>query len=189
MTTYKDAGVDTEAGGSASAAAYRHAASTFHGRKGMIGEPVMDEGGFAGMIDMGDYYLVQGDDSTGTKIDLACAMKKYNTIGEDLLCMVADDLICVGAEVVSVMNTLDVPKIDESMVDQLMGGLALACQQQKIVIPGGEIAEVPGAVEHGVWSATATGVVAKDSVLKPETIARYLKQRNLALVMVMRSLH
>jgi phosphoribosylformylglycinamidine cyclo-ligase len=170
MTTYKDAGVNIESGNEASAVAYRHAQSTFASRKGKLGEPVTEEGGYAGMLDMGDFFLVQNDDGTGTKMEVAVATDTYNTMGYDLLAMVADDAICTGAEVVSVSNTLDVARVDAEMVDRLMEGLAAACGEQKIVIPGGEIAEVPGSVLTPVWNATAVGIVAKDKVLKPETI-------------------
>ena len=171
MTSYKDSGVDIQAGDAASKAAYAHATSTFASRKGMIGAPVEEEDGYAGFLDMGDYYLVQSDDSTGTKIDLADKMQKFDTLGYDLLAMVVDDAVCVGAEVISVSNCLDVPAIDPAMVDQLMSGLATACSEQKIVIPAGEIAEVPGAVERGVWSATSVGIVEKSKVIQPESIA------------------
>ena len=91
-------------------------------------------------------------------------------MGYDLTAMVADDAVCTGAESIAISNTIDVPKIDANIIDQLMGGLAKACSAQKIVVPAGEIAEVPGAVAKGVWSATVIGIVAKDRVLKPETI-------------------
>jgi len=165
MTTYKDSGVDIEEGNAASRIAYTHAKKTFPSRKGMIGEPVSDDGGFAGLLDMGDFYLVQNDDGTGSKMELAVAMGKFDTIGADLVAMVADDAICTGAEVISLSNTLDVALIDQTMIDSLLGGLSKACQQQKIVMPGGEIAEVPGAVNSPVWNATSVGVVAKDRVI------------------------
>ena len=170
MTTYKDAGVDIEKGDRASAIAAQKSYSTFSSRIGRIGEPLSEVGGFGGFLDMGDYYLVQTDDGTGTKIDLACELQKFDTLGYDLLAMVADDIVCTGAEVISVTNTLDVPKLDTDMIEELMDGFAHACREQKIVIPAGEIAEVPGAVHSAVWSATALGIVAKDRVLKPETI-------------------
>ncbi len=170
MTTYEESGVNIEEGDKASKKAYEHASSTFASRKGMIGEPVLEEDGYAGFLDMGDYYLVQSDDSTGSKIDMAFEVGDLTTLGYDLVAMVADDAVCVGAEPVSISNTLDVPKINSDEVDALMGGLAKACAEQKIVVPAGEIAEVPGAVAKGVWSATVIGVVEKDKVLKPETI-------------------
>lgn len=58
--TYADAGVNIELGDAASKTAYNCAKSTFSGRKGLIGEPVVDDGGFAGLLDMGEFYLVQG---------------------------------------------------------------------------------------------------------------------------------
>ena len=171
MTTYKDSGVDIEAGNNASKAAYKHAMSTFASRKGLIGEPVTEEGGFAGMLNMGDFYLVQNDDGTGSKMEVAAAMEKFDTIGYDLLAMVVDDAICTGAEVISVSNTLDVASVNEKMIDQLLSGLAKACSEQKIVLPGGEIAEVPGAVNSPVWNATSFGVVTKDKFIDTTNIS------------------
>ena len=170
MTTYSESGVNIAEGDKASLKAYSHASSTFPSRKGMIGEPVLEKDGYAGFLDMGDYYLVQSDDSTGSKIDLAFEVGDLSTLGFDLTAMVADDAVCTGAEPISISNTLDVPKVDPKQIDELMSGLAKACSEQKIVIPAGEIAEVPGAVSQGVWSATVVGVVEKEKVLKPETI-------------------
>ena len=171
MTNYKDAGVDIQTGDEASRAAYANAVKTFSARKGKIGAPVEEEGGFAGLLDMGDFFLVQNDDGTGSKMELAVAMNKFDTIGYDLLAMVADDAVCIGAEVVSVSNTVDVPKVDPKMIDQLTAGLSEACREQGIVIPGGEVAEVPGAVNSPVWNATAVGIVAKDRILEPDTVS------------------
>jgi phosphoribosylformylglycinamidine cyclo-ligase len=165
MTTYKDSGVDIAAGDKASKAAYEAAAKTFASRKGMIGAPVFEEGGYAGFLDMGDHYLVMTDDGTGTKIDVALAAGKCETLGYDLLAMVADDAVCTGAEVIAVSNTIDIAKVDPKIIGDLMEGLSDACAGQKIVIPAGEIAEVPGAVHSATWSATAIGIVAKDRVI------------------------
>lgn len=171
MTTYKDSGVDVEAGDSASTSAYKAAAATFSSRKGMIGAPVYEEGGFGGLLDMGDYYLVMTDDGTGTKIDVALAAENCKTLGADLLAMVADDAVCTGAEVIAVSNTIDIAKVDPKMIADMMQGLSEACTKQKIVIPAGEIAEVPGAVHSATWSATAIGIVAKDRVIDTAKIA------------------
>jgi len=170
MNTYKDSGVDISAGNEASRIAYTHAKSTFDCRSGKIGAPVTEDGGFAGMLDMGEFFLVQNDDGTGSKMELAAAMNRFDTIGYDLLAMVVDDAICTGAEVISVSNTLDVAKVDKNMIDPLLAGLAKACKEQKVVIPGGEIAEVPSAVNSPVWNATSIGVVAKDKVINGKNI-------------------
>lgn len=172
MTTYRTAGVDVVAGDAASNIAYAHAMATFSARAGRIGAPLPEaEGGFANLLDMGDYFLVQTSDGVGTKMELAVRLGRYDTIGRDLLAMVADDAVCTGAEVVSISNTLDVPSIDQQMVDDLLRGLADACREQGIAMAGGEIAEVPGAVLQPVWNATVIGIVAKDRVIDARSIA------------------
>lgn len=170
MATYKEAGVDVELGDECSKLAYQAAMETFAGRKGMIGEPVLEEGGFTGMLDMGDYYLIQNDDGVGTKIEVAVMMQRYDTLGYDLIAMVADDGICTGAEIVSVTNTLDAPSLDRAMVEGLMTGLKKAALEQKIVVPGGELAELGNMLNGPVWNSTAVGVVEKDKVITGESI-------------------
>jgi len=165
MADYKKAGVDIKMGDRASKIAYSFARSTFASRKNMIGEPVIDEGSFAGMMDMGDFYIVQGDDGVGTKMEVAERIGKFDTLGYDLLAMVADDAICLGAETISISNTLDTNKVDPDIIHDLMKGLAKACIEQKVVIPGGEIAEVGRSVNGNVWNATAIGVLEKEKTI------------------------
>jgi phosphoribosylformylglycinamidine cyclo-ligase len=170
MIDYKKAGVDIKAGDAASKIAYNFAKSTFSSRKGMIGEPLVEDGSFAGLIDMGDFFLVQGDDGVGTKIEIAEKIGKFDTLGYDLLAMVCDDAVCLGAETISITNTLDTNKIDANVVSELMKGLTQACIEQKIVIPGGEIAEVGNSVNGNVWNATAVGILEKDKVISGRNI-------------------
>ena len=92
-------------------------------------------------------------------------LRKFDTLGYDLIAMVADDGVCVGAEVFSVTNTLDVPNLKSEMVKGLMAGLKKAALEQKIVIPGGELAELGDALNGAVWNATAVGLVEKDRVI------------------------
>ncbi len=170
MSTYKDSGVDVEAGDDASGRAYKNALATFASRKGMIGAPASKEAGFGGLIDMGDFYLVQTADGTGSKMGLALDVGKLDTLGSDLLAMVTDDAICTGAEVIALSNTFDVPNVDPVQLDQLTKGLSDACITQKIAITGGEIAEVPSAVKEPVWNATCIGIVKKDRLIKADSI-------------------
>jgi len=172
MNTYKEAGVDIKKGDEASKAAYDAAKSTFESRKGMIGEPVTADGGYAGLIDMGEFYLVQNDDGVGTKSLIAAKIGQYKTLGYDLLCMVADDAVCLGAEVVSVTNTMDVAKVDSKVTKELMDGLRDAANLQKIALTGGEIAEVPDLSKGLIWNATAVGVVRKDQVIDGSEIKK-----------------
>lgn len=165
MTNYRKAGVDIEAGDDASRIAYIYAKSTFPSRKGMIGEPVVDEGSYAGLIDMGSFYLVQCDDGVGTKIEIAEKIGKFDTLGYDLLAMVADDAVCLGAETISISNTIDTNKVDSYIIEELMKGLSQACIEQKVIIPGGEIAELGKSVNGNIWNATAVGVLEKEKVI------------------------
>jgi phosphoribosylformylglycinamidine cyclo-ligase len=163
--TYKKAGVDIEAGDSASSKAYKAALSTHVGRKGMFGAPIKLEGGFTGALDCGDFYLVQNDDGVGSKSLVAEKMNKYDTLGYDLLAMVTDDAICVGAEVVSITNTIDINKVNEKVIGKMMEGLAKACLEQNVVVMGGEIAELRDQVKNMTWNAAALGIIEKQKFI------------------------
>lgn len=170
---YALAGVNIAEGDAASKLAGKFAAATFAGRRGRIGKPVKLANGFAGVLDFGNprsksgagFYLVMGDDGVGTKMEVAERMRRFDTLGSDLLAMVADDAICLGAEVVAMTNTLDTPKVSKKIVGELLKGLAKSCEKEKIAIAGGEIAEVGKAVNGMVWNATAIGVVEKKKII------------------------
>jgi len=162
MTTYAESGVDITKGDLSSEIAYSNAKKTFPSREGMIGQPLKDdEGGFTGALDMGDFYIVQNDDGIGTKMEVAEMMQKFDTIGYDMVAMVADDAACAGAECISVSNTIDADKVKPDQIKIMMEGLSKACSEHKIVIPGGEIAELGSALNGYVWNATAIGVLEK----------------------------
>src|SRR5512147_824285 len=90
--TYKDAGVDVEAGYKAVDMMKAHAESTFN--KNVLN----GLGSFGGMYDNGDSVLVAGTDGVGTKLKLAFALQKNDTIGIDCVAMCANDVVCHGAE-------------------------------------------------------------------------------------------
>lgn len=165
MTTYKESGVNIEKGDECSVLAYAAAKATFAGRAGMIGSSAALEGGYSGALDMGDFYLVQNDDGVGSKMMVAGALGRYDTVGYDLVAMVADDAICLGAEVISISNTIDIDRVDEKIIGPMMAGLRNACLAEKIVVPGGEIAEIPGQVKGTIWNATAVGIVEKSKFI------------------------
>ncbi len=170
MATYKQAGVDIAMADKCSKIAYEAAKSTFDVRKGMIGKPIMLEGGFAGALDFGDFYLVQNCDGVGTKIAVAEQTGKFDTLGYDLLAMVADDAVCIGAETVAITNTIDTNRVSDKVVKGLMKGLMKACKEQKVVIPGGEIAELSDTMNGNSWNATALGIVEKRKYLTGKSI-------------------
>ncbi len=170
MATYAESGVNIDKGDTSSEIAYENAKKTFSSRAGMIGEPIKDDGGFTGALDMGDFYLVQNDDGIGTKMEVAERMQKFDTIGYDLVAMVADDAACAGAECISISNTIDVDEVKPEQIKIMMEGLGKACAEHKIVIPGGEIAELGAALNGYVWNATAVGVMEKTKRITGEKI-------------------
>lgn len=171
MTSYKDSGVDVELGDKCSKIAYEHARNTFLSRKGLIGEPVMlAEGFFGGAIDMGEFYLTQSEDTVGTKILIAEALNIWDTLAYDLLAMVLDDTVCMGAEVVSLGNTIDTPKVEEFMTEEMTRGLEKACKQQRVIALGGEIAESGKHLNHPTWGASAVGILEKNKLLNPSDV-------------------
>jgi len=171
MTTYAESGVDIETGDSASKKAYTAAMKTFLSRKGMIGQPVKLEGGFAGALDFGEYYQVLGCDGVGTKIDIAIETNNFSGLGCDLLAMVADDAVCIGAETIAITNTIDTNRVNPKTVAEMMTSLAQACQEQKVVVPGGEIAELGNTLHGTIWNATALGIVEKQKYITGEKIS------------------
>ena len=182
MTSYADAGVDIQAGDEASRIAYKKALETFSVREGKIGCPVKDVGGFAGLLDFGDYYLVMCCDSVGTKIDVSIIMDSYKGLGYDLLAMTADDAVCAGAELVGITNTIDTKKINAHQIEAMMESLKNACIEQKVTIPGGEIAETGDSVSGTLWDCSAVGVVEKDRVInslrvKPGDVILSLREK------------
>ena len=170
MTTYQQAGVDIQKGDQASKIAYELAQKTFSSRKNLTGQPVINTGGYAGLLNLGNFYLVQCDDGVGTKIAIAQKIQKYDTLGYDLLAMVCDDAICIGAETISITNTLDTNKVNPAQIQTLMQGLAQACINQKIIISGGEIAELGNLVNGNVWNATAVGIITQEKLITGENI-------------------
>lgn len=171
MATYKQSGVNASLMDECSKLAYKAALRTFSGRmRAKIGRPLNMDGGFTGAIDMGNFYLVQNDDTVGTKMLVAEALGKYDTLGYDLAAMVADDAVCVGAEVISISNTIMTPRLSKKIVAELMKGLSAACREQKIIIPGGEIAILKDVMKAHEWGATAIGVVEKKKFIDGSSI-------------------
>jgi len=170
MATYKQAGVNISLGDLCSALAYAAAKKTFPSRKGMIGAPVNIEGGFTGALDFGDFYLVFNSDGVGSKMMIGQMTGKYDKLGFDLLAMVADDAVCVGAETVAITNTIDTSKVDPKVVGPLMEGLQKACVQQKVVIPGGEIGEMPDMVKGNLWNSSCIGIVEKNKMIRGQNV-------------------
>jgi len=172
-TAYARAGVDIAAGDRAVELMKEHVAGTR--RPEVLG----GLGGFAGFFDAAafkDYrhpVLATSTDGVGTKVDIARRMKVYDTIGFDLMGMLVDDLVVVGAEPLFVTDYISCGHVDPEVIASLVKGIAQACQKAGCALLGGETAEHPGLLapdEFDVAGAT-TGVVERDEILGPERIA------------------
>ena len=172
-TAYARAGVDIAAGDRAVELMKEHVAGTR--RPEVLG----GLGGFAGFFDAAtfkDYrhpVLATSTDGVGTKVDIARRMKVYDTIGFDLMGMLVDDLVVVGAEPLFVTDYISCGHVDPEVIASIVKGIAQACQKAGCALLGCETAEHPGLLapdEFDVAGAT-TGVVERDEILGPERIA------------------
>jgi phosphoribosylformylglycinamidine cyclo-ligase len=168
VSTYREAGVDIDAGEEAVARLKPHAART--ARTGVMG----GVGGFGGLFDLAslsprytDPVLVSSTDGVGTKALLAAALGRYDTIGFDLVAMCADDLVCTGAEPLFFLDYLVVGAVDPFQIEQLAKGIADACVEIGAALIGGETAEHPGQLADGEFDAAGfcVGVVDRHRLL------------------------
>ncbi|MBD3224244.1 MAG: phosphoribosylformylglycinamidine cyclo-ligase [Caldithrix sp.] len=162
----KQSGVDIDLGNKCSQIAYDWAKKTFANRPPGSGNPIIDaDGGFANIMDFNGVKIGISSDGIGTKIELAERTGIYDTLGFDLVAMVADDLAANGLQTVNLSNILDVDFLDDTIVDKLMQGLHDAADFTRITLTGGEIAELGerivgyGTDMHFNWGATAIGIL------------------------------
>jgi len=166
MKNTKESGIDIDLGNRCSQIAYSWAKKTFDIRKNLSGKPAEGlEGAFSNVMDFNGVKIGTSSDGIGTKIELAERMKKYDTIGFDLVAMVADDLVSNGIEPVNLSNIIDVDFLDSNVINDLMRGLYNACEFANIIITGGEIAELGSRISgygdgmHFNWCATGNGIL------------------------------
>jgi len=122
--------------------------STFTYRKG-FGEPLPIFGHYGGLFRCGNETLVMHTDGVGTKVLVAQAMNKYDTIGIDAVAMSVNDILCVGAEPLVGVDYLALAKEDEELVEEIMKGLAKGAEESGCAIIGGETAIIPDIIKGG----------------------------------------
>ena len=171
-SAYARAGVDIEAGERAVDLMKAHVAATR--RPEVLG----GLGGFAGFFDasaLGKYrhpVLATSTDGVGTKVAIAQAMDVHDTIGFDLVGMLVDDLVVVGAEPWFVTDYIACGRVDPNRIATVVKGIAAACAKAGCSLLGGETAEHPGLLapeEYDVAGAT-TGAVEYDEILGPQRV-------------------
>ncbi len=143
--TYKDAGVDVEAGYEAVRLMKEHARSTFNSHI------LQDLGSFGGMYEYGDNVLVSGTDGVGTKLKLAFAMDKHDTVGIDCVAMCVNDVVCHGAAPMFFLDYIATGKLVPEVAADIVKGVAEGCRQAGCALIGGETAEMPGFYTTGEY--------------------------------------
>ena len=164
--TYKDAGVDIDAGNKSVELIKESVRATY--RPEVLG----DLGGFGGLfaLNSGKYkepVLVSGTDGVGTKLKLAFMLDKHDTIGQDAVAMCVNDILVQGAEPLFFLDYLAVGRLDPEQVADVVKGVAGACKESGCALIGGETAEMNGFYPQGEYDIAgfAVGVVEKSRLI------------------------
>ena len=171
-SSYAAAGVDTAAGDLA-VELMKEAVARTHGPNVLGGV-----GGFAGLYDLSfakDYrrpLLATSTDGVGTKIAIAQALDVHDTIGQDLVGMVVDDIVVVGAKPLFMTDYIACGKVVPERIASIVTGIARACTETGTALVGGETAEHPGlmGVDDYDVAGAAVGVVEADRALGAERV-------------------
>jgi phosphoribosylformylglycinamidine cyclo-ligase len=147
---YKQAGVDIEAGYEAVERMKKHVKRTI--RPEVMG----GLGGFGGMFDLSalqlkEPVLVSGTDGVGTKLKIAFAMDRHDTVGIDLVAMCVNDIIVQGAEPLYFLDYIACGKAEPKKIEMIVKGISEGCVQAGAALIGGETAEMPGMYQEGEY--------------------------------------
>jgi len=162
--TYKDSGVDIDAGNESVRLIKNFVRSTY--RPEVLG----DIGGFGGLFALKNYdepILVSGTDGVGTKLKIAFMLNKHDTIGQDAVAMCVNDILVQGAEPLFFLDYLAVGKLNPAQVAEVVKGVAAACKESGCALIGGETAEMSGFYPAGEYDIAgfAVGVVEKKDLI------------------------
>jgi phosphoribosylformylglycinamidine cyclo-ligase len=169
--TYRDAGVDIDAGDALVEAIKPHARRTL--RKGVLA----GIGGFGALFEISRKYrapvLVSGTDGVGTKLKLAFQLGRHDTIGIDLVAMSVNDILTLGAEPLFFLDYYACGRLDIGIAAAVIKGIAAGCEQAGCALIGGETAEMPGMYADGEYDLAgfAVGVVEKRRIIDGSAIA------------------
>ena len=169
--TYEQAGVNLEAGYEVVRRIKKHVAST--SRTGVMG----NIGAFGGMFDLSalkveEPVLVSGTDGVGTKLKLAFAMDKHDTIGIDAVAMCVNDVLAQGAEPLLFLDYVAVGRNEPHKIEAIVSGVAEGCRQAGCALVGGETAEMPGMYAEGEYDIAGftCGVVEKRRLIDGQKV-------------------
>ncbi len=164
--TYRDAGVDIDAGNESVSLIKDSVRATY--RPEVLG----DLGGFGGLFalraqDYREPVLVSGTDGVGTKLRLAFLLNRHDTIGQDAVAMCVNDILVQGAEPLFFLDYLAVGKLEPTQVADVVSGVARACKESGCALIGGETAEMAGFYPVGEYDIAgfAVGVVERERLI------------------------
>jgi phosphoribosylformylglycinamidine cyclo-ligase len=169
--TYRDAGVDIEAGDALVNQIKPYAKRT------MRPEVMSSIGGFGSMFAMPEKFkepvLVSGTDGVGTKLKLAFQLNKHDTVGIDLVAMSVNDILVQGAEPLFFLDYFACGKLEVGTAADVIKGIALGCEESGCALVGGETAEMPGMYPAGEYDLAGfvVGCVDKANIIDGSTIA------------------
>lgn len=169
--SYRDAGVDIDAGNRLVERIKPLAAATF--RPGVV----TDLGGFGALFELPwERYrqpvLVSGTDGVGTKLKLALQVGRHDTIGIDLVAMCANDILVAGAEPLFFLDYYATGRLDLEVATAVVTGITLGCELAGCALTGGETAEMPGMYAEGDYDLAGfcVGIAEKNELLTPDRV-------------------
>ena len=169
--TYRDAGVDIDAGNESVSLIKDAVRATYRS------EVMGDLGGFGGLFALNtkDYkepVLVSGTDGVGTKLRLAFLLNKHDTIGQDAVAMCVNDILVQGAEPLFFLDYLAVGKLEPMQVSEVVTGVARACKESGCALIGGETAEMAGFYPIGEYDIAgfSVGVAERSKLITPARV-------------------
>jgi len=169
--SYRDAGVDIDAGNALVERIKPFAAATF--RPGVL----TGLGGFGALFELPLHryrqpVLVSGTDGVGTKLKLALELGRHDTIGIDLVAMCANDILVAGAEPLFFLDYYATGQLDLDVATAVVAGIARGCELAGCALTGGETAEMPGLYAAGDYDLAGfcVGIAEKDQLLTPERV-------------------
>ena len=170
MLTYKESGVNIKEG-------YKSVKLIQNYAKETMSKYVLNGlGSFGGMIEIPEGYrrpvLVSGTDGVGTKLDIACKKRKYDTVGIDCVAMCVNDILCHGAKPLYFLDYIACGKLEAEVAADLVKGVSEGCLQSDCALIGGETAEMPGFYKEGDYDIAgfAVGVVEKEQIISGQDI-------------------
>lgn len=170
IETYRAAGVDIDAADRIKGIIQKEVRATFRP------EVLTDLGFFSGLFELKDYrepVLVSSADGVGTKLKIACALDKHDTIGIDLVHHCVNDIFTSGAEPLFFLDYIAMSRLVPKRVEAIVKGLAAACREVGCALIGGETAEMPGLYPEGEYDLVGfiVGVVEKNRIIGGTAIA------------------